>query len=85
MVGTMEAVLHVVADSIDMLETVLHIHQASTRNVDADWLLAKLIPNMTARLLGHGCHGFENASLSRTYCRSRFELAICAGLATLRT
>ena len=54
-------------------ETVVHIHQAATRNVDADWLLlAKLTPNMTARLMGRGCHGIKGGSLSRTSWQPRF-------------
>ena len=36
------------------------------------WLLAKLTPNMTARLMGYGCHGFECGASSGTSCQPRF-------------
>ena len=34
--------------------------------------LAKLTPNMTARLMGRGCHGFECGASSGTSCQPRF-------------
>ena len=40
------------------------------------WLLVKLTPNMTARLMRRGCHGFECGASSRTSCQPRFQLAI---------
>ena len=58
--GTMEAALLVVADSID----------------GKPWLLAKLTPNMTARLMGRGCRGFEGAALSRTSGQPCYDTAL---------
>ena len=61
------------------------LHPPPTTTAERWCLLAKLTPNMTARLMRCGCRGFVCGALSRAACQPRFYVGICVPLATLRT